>query len=382
MKLFWINTTEDCNLNCVYCYQKEKQNKYLDLNKINKIVNMINTYEENIVINFFGGEPLLNFSVIEKTITEIKKRKMNNVAFSITTNLSILTSRAFHFLTKNNVSISISLDGCEESYTSGRFSKKVKVNYFKVVMKNLNKFIEIKYPHLSFIKVISYNNYKYLFKDTLFFSNFIYPVYFNFDQGIVDGDTYNLNLKDFQSEIKKSFNFYLKNNLKQFYFFNKIVSTVKTMFDSSELFRQRENCTNYNNISYSFDVDGKVFPCHFIPELHYHNKNSYNFDSIAELDKNIRYKSFFESLNDEDKFEYLKQESYLDICTNCKYNYFCILEKTNDFKNICIYNIYKLKNKLNEKKQKNNNFFCIKKFCYDIVFEYISKNGVDLLDNI
>lgn len=65
-------------------------------------------------INFYGGEPLLCYSQIKKTVSflnqknkEIKKR----AKYSITTNGSLVTSEAINFFKKNKFSVELSFDG-------------------------------------------------------------------------------------------------------------------------------------------------------------------------------------------------------------------------------------------------------------------------------
>lgn len=147
MRVFWINTTNDCNLNCLYCYQKEKGNEHLDLNQIDLIINEIKGFsDQEIHINFFGGEPLINFPVIEKIVQELSKLRTKKIIYSMTTNLTILNKKIIDFIIKNNFRISVSIDGDETSYNSGRFKEGSKVNYHNIVLNNLKKFTDLNYP--------------------------------------------------------------------------------------------------------------------------------------------------------------------------------------------------------------------------------------------
>lgn len=65
-------------------------------------------------LNFYGGEPLLSFRLIEKTISlaskknkELKKR----ASYSITTNGSLITEEVIQFFTENRFSVMLSFDG-------------------------------------------------------------------------------------------------------------------------------------------------------------------------------------------------------------------------------------------------------------------------------
>ncbi len=61
-------------------------------------------------INFFGGEPLLNFKEIENVVVFLKK-KSKKVNFSLTTNASMINNKILEFLDNNKFSIQVSFDG-------------------------------------------------------------------------------------------------------------------------------------------------------------------------------------------------------------------------------------------------------------------------------
>ena len=61
-------------------------------------------------IGFYGGEPLLYFDIIRKTINYVRS-KCDNAIFTITTNATLLKDKILSFFVENNVEITISLDG-------------------------------------------------------------------------------------------------------------------------------------------------------------------------------------------------------------------------------------------------------------------------------
>src|SRR5438034_4034881 len=68
-------------------------------------------------ITFFGGETLLNFPVLKKTIAYARQRGAElgkDVDFSLTTNATLLKPEIIEFLAENNVGVTISIDGPEE----------------------------------------------------------------------------------------------------------------------------------------------------------------------------------------------------------------------------------------------------------------------------
>jgi len=86
--------TQQCNLNCGYCYI-EKKNATMSLSTAARIIDFIfsNTPPEEVIdIGFFGGEPLLHFDLI-RDITETVKRNPRfdeyRVVYAMVTNGTI-----------------------------------------------------------------------------------------------------------------------------------------------------------------------------------------------------------------------------------------------------------------------------------------------------
>ena len=114
-----INITEECNLRCEYCifsgkYTKSRRhnsNNQIEWNYIEKGVNLFleHSTDSNIrKIGFYGGEPLLYFDIIRKTINYVRS-KCDNAIFTITTNATLLKDKILSFFVENNNPIPISL---------------------------------------------------------------------------------------------------------------------------------------------------------------------------------------------------------------------------------------------------------------------------------
>lgn len=67
----------------------------------------------NLFIKFFGGEPLLNFALVEKVIESVKKKKTTkNIQFNLTTNGLLINNYIISFFKElPNVELLLSLDG-------------------------------------------------------------------------------------------------------------------------------------------------------------------------------------------------------------------------------------------------------------------------------
>ncbi len=144
--------THNCNLRCRYCNFSSSNNK----DRSHENVNM--TYEvgkhaidfflehscdsNNIDIGFYGGEPLLNWDLIESLINYIESLKINKtINYSLTTNLICLTDYIIEYFVKYNIDILISIDGPKDINDLQRFMVNGNGSYDKVIA-NINKIKE------------------------------------------------------------------------------------------------------------------------------------------------------------------------------------------------------------------------------------------------
>ena len=152
LKQIIIETCQDCSLNCLYCifgsneyfFNRKPSSLKISYDKARTVIDYIydfirNRKKKELSIGFYGGEPLLNFQVIEK-IVEYSKRKFKNwnLIFTVTTNCTILNDDIIDFLIKNNFKTLISLDGPAENHDSKRVFPDGSGS-FDIVIKNLEK---------------------------------------------------------------------------------------------------------------------------------------------------------------------------------------------------------------------------------------------------
>lgn len=119
--------TQECNLRCKYCvYSGEYTNQRVHgKNKMSEAVakkaidnyyeiyleNKKNNYLEKAIINFYGGEPLLEMDLIRTCVEYINSLFGENVMILMTTNGVLLTEDIISFLVQNNIYITVSLNG-------------------------------------------------------------------------------------------------------------------------------------------------------------------------------------------------------------------------------------------------------------------------------
>lgn len=122
-----LNVTNKCNLACTYCYeygedkivdtQYGKQPKFMSEETAEESVEFLlgeSKGQEVAHLTFFGGETLLNFPVLKKTVAYARRRAAEEgkrVEFSLTTNATLLKPEIIEWLADNQIGVTISIDG-------------------------------------------------------------------------------------------------------------------------------------------------------------------------------------------------------------------------------------------------------------------------------
>lgn len=132
-----IVVTDECNFSCQYCYQKHGKN-YLDFSTAEKALNFFFPFlSKTYHLNFYGGEPLLAFPLIQNVITLLnEKNKASNKrgVYSITTNAYLLTDEMCKFFSEHKFFIEISFDGLAQDLQRNKHnSEKVIGNILKIL---------------------------------------------------------------------------------------------------------------------------------------------------------------------------------------------------------------------------------------------------------
>ena len=162
--------TEDCNFRCTYCVysgkykgQRTHSKKRLTFEQISKAIQTVSKYFKNntIIIGFYGGEPLIEFNTIRKTVNYINELNKTvshtlykkNIEYVITTNGSLLDNEKIQYLKENNFKVLISFDGPSKIHDRYRKFRNGK-NTYERVLKNIT---QIKEDHPDFFPSIAIN---------------------------------------------------------------------------------------------------------------------------------------------------------------------------------------------------------------------------------
>lgn len=138
-----INLTGACNLACTYCFAEGgdygRIYKKMDFHTVDYIFEFIRrhvTRSRAVRFEFFGGEPLLNFSVI-KEICDRSDRVAEEEGISfvnrISTNLTVLPAGTVELFSRRNFIVSVSIDGGAATHDANRPTKSGKGSFENIV---------------------------------------------------------------------------------------------------------------------------------------------------------------------------------------------------------------------------------------------------------
>ena len=124
VKALCLHIAHDCNLACKYCFAEEgeyhgrralmsfevgkKALDFLVANSGNRV---------NLEVDFFGGEPLMNWDVVKQLVAygrSLEKPNNKKFRFTLTTNGVMLNDEVMEFVNKEMSNVVLSLDGRKE----------------------------------------------------------------------------------------------------------------------------------------------------------------------------------------------------------------------------------------------------------------------------
>ncbi len=145
VKALCLHIAHDCNLACKYCFAEEgeyhgrralmsfevgkKALDFLVANSGNRV---------NLEVDFFGGEPLMNWDVVKQLVEygrSLEKANNKKFRFTLTTNGVLLNDEIMEYLNKEMSNVVLSLDGRKEVNDNMRPFRTGKGSYDLIVPK-------------------------------------------------------------------------------------------------------------------------------------------------------------------------------------------------------------------------------------------------------
>ena len=328
LRLLTIQLTHACNLRCSYCPYTSNdgtyrlhQNKRIDIDTIKKSLDILrdnSVDSDSVTIGFYGGEPLVEFGLIKKTVEICKEKFMGKeVNYTITTNGTLITEDILNFFEKENFQIVISLDGPKELNDRNRKFADSNKSVFDEVMKNITHIgnnYERLYKRITMNMVIDptqdFNEYSLIFEE--------YPTLKNITtRASLIEDDYKTERYIITKEFRNDFNYakllsYLhyfgEINLKNDFYINMFFQSINRMW---ELMPEQATLGSINcpsgpcipgNTRLMVSVDGSLFPCEKVSE-------NIEFNCIGNVNNGFNIKKVERVINVAD--------SIIESCTNC-----------------------------------------------------------------
>ena len=151
IKAMCLHISHDCNLRCKYCFASTGDfgtgRKLMPLKTAKAAIDFLlekSVGRENLELDFFGGEPLMNFDVVKQTVAYARSKEKEygkNFRFTITTNGMLLDDDAIDFINKEMYNVVLSIDGRKEVNDRMRVRADGTGSYDRIV-KNFKKLVE------------------------------------------------------------------------------------------------------------------------------------------------------------------------------------------------------------------------------------------------
>ena len=151
VKALCLHVAHTCNLNCSYCFAAQGkfhgQAGLMSFETGKRALDFLvenSGTRHNLEVDFFGGEPLMNFEVCKQLVAyarSIEKQHNKNFRFTLTTNGINLTDEVIEWANKECYNVVLSLDGRKE--VNDRFRVDIKGNgSYDRIVPNFQKLVK------------------------------------------------------------------------------------------------------------------------------------------------------------------------------------------------------------------------------------------------
>lgn len=270
VKALCIHICHDCNFRCRYCFADEgayhSKRESMSFETAKAAVDFLieNSGKRKVLeMDFFGGEPLMNFDVLKKTVYYAKEaaaKAGKKFLFTTTTNALLLSDEVIQFFNEEMENVVLSLDGRKEVHDAIRKSINGK-GTFDLIIDKIKKFISLRGDKSYYVRgTFTAKNLDFA-KDVLFIA----------DQGVdsismepVVTEIEDLQITDehlpiIEKEYENLCDEYLKRHAegKGFNFFHFNVD-----LEGGPCLSKRVSACGAGNEYFSVAPNGDLYPCH------------------------------------------------------------------------------------------------------------------------
>ena len=145
IKAMCLHIAHDCNLRCEYCFAAKgdfgQGRKLMSLETGKRAIDFLlenSGSRHNLELDFFGGEPLMNFDVVKQVVAYARSKEEaynKKFRFTITTNGLLLDEDKIDFINREMSNVVLSIDGRKEINDQLRVTPGGKGSYDVIVPK-------------------------------------------------------------------------------------------------------------------------------------------------------------------------------------------------------------------------------------------------------
>lgn len=271
VKALCLHICHDCNLRCEYCFagtgtfkgEREFMSEEVALKAIDFLIE--NSGDRKVLeTDFFGGEPLMNFDVVKKTVEYANERAAKlgkKFLFTMTTNGVLLKGEIADWLNANMENVVLSLDGRKEVHDAVRKTVNGKGS-FDVIIENFKNFVAKRGNKSYYIRGTFTNKNLDFAKDVLFMADSgfkeisLEPVVLDKEHKLAITEEM---LPEIKEEYKKLAREYIERRKKGngFHFFHFTID-----LEGGPCLNKRVNACGAGNEYFSVTPVGDIYPCH------------------------------------------------------------------------------------------------------------------------
>lgn len=342
-----INTTENCNLRCKYCYETNKTTKSIDLETVKKFIDLILnevTLEKDIfnlkasnqewiyggiILDFIGGDSLIDPELLDRILTYfnykfsfVSERYPRGWKASLSSNGTLFYRedvRKFCEKWKDQLSLSISIDGCPEIHDMNRVfpdgsgSMKAIMEWWPWYQKTFPIYAQ------QTKATLSKNSIPYLYDSIKFMYEVLGIRYINANFIMEDTGATKEDYKELDSQFSKIVDYIIEHRNDMYV----------SLFDRSQFTREGNNQSRQekdfntkgrcgSGCMPCLSIDGKIYPCfRWLPASQ--NGNS-DIMCVGSVEKGLTHiENFNKVLNGAIRSNCTKEEK----CRTCEYEPGC-----------------------------------------------------------
>lgn len=184
VKTITLQVTEDCCLNCTYCYQHNKSKKVMTfdvakkaiddiLERSDKVKDYVDSYgTAGVIIDFIGGEPFMAIDLIDqiteyfiKRLIELNHPWRDRFRFSVCSNgVLYFTPKVQEWFKKYNqfISFNVSIDGNKELHDACRVFSDGSGSY-DIAMSAVRHYVDVLGGHMGCKMTLAPENIEYTY---------------------------------------------------------------------------------------------------------------------------------------------------------------------------------------------------------------------------